>query len=99
LGNGRFYGGSFELFPHASLHDGLLDVCVLPKVTPWRILQALLGIATGRIHRFLPARLFRSSAVTLRSSARVGLQLDGDFAGELPVKFTVLPQSLRVIVP
>ena len=99
LGNGRFYGGSFAVFPKASLRDGLLDVCVMPTVNIWRPLQLALGLATGRVHRFWTARHFRSSTVTLRSSSRVGLQLDGEYAGELPVTFSVLSQALRVIVP
>ena len=99
LGNGRYYGGSFEFFPQASLRDGFLDVCVLPKVDVWSGLQALLGMATGRVLRFWPSRHFRLSTVTLRSSSRVGLQLDGEYAGELPVTFSMLPRALRVIVP
>jgi len=99
LGNGRFYGGSFELFPGASLRDGLLDVCVLPAVHAWPAIQAALGLVTGRLQRFLPSQHFRCPTVTLRSTTRVGLQLDGEFAGELPVTFSVLPQVLRVIVP
>jgi diacylglycerol kinase (ATP) len=99
LGNGRYYGGSFEFFPEASLRDGFLDVCVLPKVNMWSGLQALLGMATGRVLRFWPARHFQTSSVTLRSSSRVGLQLDGEYVGELPAKFSVLPRALRVIVP
>lgn len=99
VGNGRYYGGSFEVFPAASLRDGLLDVCVLPTVNAWRPPQLALGLLTGRVHRFWAVRQFRSSTVTLRSSARVGLQLDGEFAGELPATFSVRPQALRVIVP
>jgi diacylglycerol kinase (ATP) len=99
LGNGRFYGGSFEVFPGASLRDGLLDVCVMPTVTALRPLQLALGLATGRVHRFWTSHHFRCSTVTIRSSSRVSLQLDGEYAGELPVTFSVLPQALRVIVP
>ena len=32
IGNGRFYGGPFEIFPRADLRDGLLDVCVFLRV-------------------------------------------------------------------
>jgi diacylglycerol kinase (ATP) len=99
LGNGRYYGGSFEVFPGASLRDGLLDVCVLPTITAWRPVQCALGLATGRVHRFWESQHFRSSTVTLRSSSRVGLQLDGEYAGELPVTFSMRSQALRVIVP
>jgi YegS/Rv2252/BmrU family lipid kinase len=99
VGNGRFYGGSFEFFPGASLRDGLLDVRVLPKISARGVLQAALGLATGRVSRFLPMRQFRSPTVSLRSSSRVGLQLDGEYAGELPAAFSVLRQAVRVIVP
>jgi YegS/Rv2252/BmrU family lipid kinase len=99
LGNGRYYGGSFEFFPRASLRDGCLDVCILPKVSLWSALQGALGMATGRVHRFWPVRHFRSPTVTLRGSGRIGFQLDGEYAGELPATFSVLSQALRVIVP
>ena len=99
LGNGRYYGGSFEFFPKASLRDGLLDVCVLPKVSMWQGLKTLLGIATGQALRFWPRQHFRAPSITLSSPSRVGLQLDGEFAGDLPARFSVLPQALRVIVP
>ncbi len=32
VGNGRLYGGSYRMFPGADLRDGLLDVCVFPRV-------------------------------------------------------------------
>ncbi len=99
LGNGRYYGGSFELFPGASLRDGCLDVCVLPSVTAWRAVQTVLGLATGRVQRFLPTRSFRLPTLTLSSRSRVSLQLDGEFAGELPATFSISPLALRVIVP
>jgi diacylglycerol kinase (ATP) len=99
LGNGRFYGGSFEVFPQASLRDGLLDVCVLPKADVSFCLKALFGMTTGRILRFLPTQHFRASSITLCSDTSVGLQLDGEYAGELPVRFSVLRQALRVIIP
>jgi YegS/Rv2252/BmrU family lipid kinase len=99
LGNGRFYGGSFYVFPGAGLRDGLLVVCVMPTVNFWRPIQLALGLATGRVHRFWTTQHFRSSTLTLRAASRVGLQLDGEYAGELPVTFSVLPQALRVIVP
>jgi diacylglycerol kinase (ATP) len=99
LGNGRFYGGSFAVFPHASLQDGELDVCVIEKLSAARVIELALGVATGRVYRFCQAQLLRSPTIKLTSSSRVLLQLDGENAGELPVTFSVLPKVLRVIVP
>jgi diacylglycerol kinase (ATP) len=99
LGNGRFYGGSFAVFPAACLQDGLLDICVIEKLTAARVVELALGIVTGRLYRFCPALHLHSSSVRLSSSTRVLLQLDGENAGELPVTFSVLPKVLRVVVP
>jgi diacylglycerol kinase (ATP) len=99
VGNGRFYGGSFAVFPKANLQDGLLDVCVIEKLDAARVIKLALGIVTGCLYRFCPALHLHSSSVTLSSSTRVLLQLDGENAGELPVIFSVAPKVLRVIVP
>jgi YegS/Rv2252/BmrU family lipid kinase len=32
IGNGKFYGGSYEILPGADLRDGLLEVCIFPRV-------------------------------------------------------------------
>ncbi len=97
IGNGRFYGGSFAVFPAASLQDGLLDVCVLPKVTWPRLMAAAPGLLTGR--ELCSALHFSLRSVTLTSTSRVMLQLDGENACELPATLSIRPKALRVIVP
>jgi YegS/Rv2252/BmrU family lipid kinase len=99
IGNGRFYGGSFAVFPAASLQDGLLDVCVLPKVTWPRLLAAAPGLLTGRLFELCSALHFSLPSVTLTSASRVILQLDGENACELPATLSIRPKALRVIVP
>ena len=99
LGNGRFYGGNFPLFPKANLQDGLLDTCIFPKANFAQIIRAGFGLLTGRLHQFCQTQQLQSSDVTLRSSSRVILQLDGDNVGELPARISILPRALRVITP
>jgi diacylglycerol kinase family enzyme len=99
IGNGRYYGGPLPVFPRASLEDGLLDVCVLPRTNLPRLAAVLAGLAIGRMHQFCGARQFTASRLTLTSPARVLLQLDGENVGELPATLSVEPKSLRVIVP
>jgi YegS/Rv2252/BmrU family lipid kinase len=99
IGNGRFYGGSFSVFPGASLQDGLLDICVLPKVSWAHLIAAVPGILTGRLYQLCSALHFSLRSVTLTSTSRVILQLDGENACELPATLSILPKTLRVIVP
>jgi YegS/Rv2252/BmrU family lipid kinase len=99
LGNGRFYGGPFALFPNARMDDGLLDVCVIPKVSLARAPAVLVGIAAGCLPRLCGATLLAAPSVTLTSAGRVLLQLDGENVGRLPATLSVEPRALRVIVP
>ena len=99
IGNGRFYGGSFAVFPAASLQDGLLDVCVLPKVTWTSLMATAPGLLTGRLAELSSAVHFSRRSVTLTSSSRVILQLDGENACELPATLSIRPKALHVIVP
>ena len=97
VGNGKFYGGPFEIFPRADLRDGMLDVCVLPRVN-WPV---LLRCAPGFVaRRKLPEKLvrrFRAAAFELSGDTTASFELDGELAGKLPVKFSVEREKLRVV--
>ncbi len=95
IGNGKFYGGPLEIFPQADLRDGLLDICVLPRVN-W---QVLCRCAPGLLlRRRLPetlVRRFRAAAFEL--SGESGFELDGEWVGKLPAQFGVERERLRVV--
>jgi diacylglycerol kinase (ATP) len=99
IGNGRFYGGSFPVFPLASLQDGMLDICVLPRVTWPGLLYIGMAMVAGGLDKVCAARHFSATAVTLTSESRVILQLDGENVCELPATISIVPQKLQVIVP
>ena len=99
VGNGKFYGGSFAILPHADLRDGRLDICALPRVN-W---TALLRSAPGLLLRGkLPASVAQHlSAETfeLVSESEAAFELDGEWVGKLPVTFSIEREKLRVVVP
>jgi YegS/Rv2252/BmrU family lipid kinase len=99
IGNGHLYGGELQVFPHANLRDGLLEVCVLPRVS-W---LALARCGPSLLLRgTIPASLtqtFRAESLTLSSPTRTPMETDGELAGLLPAKFSLQPSRLRVIVP
>jgi len=99
IGNGRLYGGSFAVFPEANLADGLLDVCVFPRVTWGTVLSCGWGLVTGRLHESGGARHFQAESFSLTAPTRTALELDGEWVGELPARFSVQRQLLRAIVP
>jgi diacylglycerol kinase (ATP) len=99
IGNGQLYGGQFKLFPKANSRDGLIDVCVFPRIT-W-LLLAFCGpglLLTGR----LPAsimRTFQTESLTLTSATPTPFEVDGELIGHLPATISAQRSKLRVIVP
>ena len=99
IGNGRLYGGKFTIFPEADVRDGLLDVCVFPRVNWLTLAWCGLPLLTRGSLPSNAVRRFRSARFTLTTSSRAALQLDGELVGELPATFSIQPRKLRVIVP
>lgn len=98
-GNGRYYGGSFAVFPSADLADGWMDVCCLPRTN----FSTLLKIAPGVLFRgLLPegqVRRVRTKKFELTAESQAAFELDGEWVGHLPATFSMSPQKVRVIAP
>ncbi len=99
IGNGRFYGGPLPVFHLASLTDGLLDVCVFPKVSIGTVLRYASGFVTGRVFPPRDMRYFQAEKITLSSAEPARFEIEGDVVGELPATFGIVPCGLRVVTP
>jgi YegS/Rv2252/BmrU family lipid kinase len=97
IGSGKFYGGPFEIFPRADLRDGMLDICVLPRVNWLTLLRCAPDFLARRKLPEKLARRFRAAAFELSGDTTASFELDGELAGKLPVKFSVERERLRVV--
>jgi diacylglycerol kinase family enzyme len=99
IGNGKFYGGNFPLFHKGDLQDGVLDAVVFPRVN-WQSLPGhLLNFVRGAMFKEGGSIYLQGKEFLLTASSRAGLQLEGEWVGELPAKITILPKALRVVAP
>ncbi len=99
VGNGRFYGGPLPAFPQADLRDGLLDICVLPRLNWLALLRCVPSLVLGREAPAAVVRNFQAVRFELGAETPTAFELDGEWAGHLPATFAVEPGRLRVIVP
>lgn len=96
VSNIQNYGGGLKPAPQASLEDGLLDLCIYPKVgypaTAWQMLST----AQGK-HLKLPGMLYlQAKQIELVTDPVEQVQLDGDpWTGTTPLHFEVVPRSLK----
>jgi diacylglycerol kinase (ATP) len=99
VGNGRFYGGRYVLFPSANLSNGLLEVTVFPRVNWGVVIRCGFNVLTGQDPTAGRACYLRGRSVQLACPAPVPFHVEGENAGHLPVSCSILPSSLRVLVP
>lgn len=99
IGNGRFYGGKYPLFPLADLRDGLLEVSVFPKVNLQGFARAGWGLLMNQLYTSGGAKHFKAAELQLYGSVPVPFHVEGENTGQLPAKFRIRPKALRVIVP
>jgi YegS/Rv2252/BmrU family lipid kinase len=99
VGNGRYYGGRFVLFPRADPCDGLLDVTVFPKVNWEILLRSGWGWLTNQLHAAAGCLTFQAESFTLTAPGGVALELDGENVGHLGATFSVRRRTLRVLTP
>jgi diacylglycerol kinase (ATP) len=99
VGNGRLYGGQFQVFPGADLADGKLDVCVFPQVNwPTLCRCGLALLIRGKLPEAKVIRL-RTASFTVLGKSSIRFEVDGELAGPLPARFSLQPAALRVLVP
>jgi diacylglycerol kinase (ATP) len=99
IGNGRLYGGNFPLFHKGDLQDGVLDAVVFEEVN-WKKLPSLgWDFLWGRLFKEGRTTYLQGQELSLQSDLRAAVQLDGEYVGELPARFSVMPRVLRVIAP
>ena len=98
VGNGRLYGGDYRVFQRADLRDGLLDLCVFPRINWFTLARCSPSLLLkGNLPEGVCVAL-QASEFTLSAPATTPFELDGELVGRLPAKFSVERARLRVIV-
>lgn len=99
VANGPYYGSGIRIAPEAKMNDGTLDVLLVRDV-PWtRLLEAIPILLTSGDLRFREIERFRGHRVRLEADRPVKVHGDGEFLGESPVEFSILPGAIRVMAP
>jgi len=97
VGNGKYYGGPFEVFPSADLCDGILDVCIFPRTDLGTLLRCAPDFLLRRKLPEKTVKRFRASSFDLTAESKANFELDGELIGALPVRFGVERERLRVM--
>ena len=99
VGNAHRYGGGIKIVPRAALDDGLLDVCVVGKISKLKVLFCLPIIYFGGHTRLKEVDYFQARTVRIEADQALELYADGELVSSTPVEISLVPRALRVIVP
>lgn len=98
-GNGQYHGGGMWVCPGASIDDGLLDVTVIKHLAPAELLKGLPALYNGGIYGHPKVQAFRVKHLEADSKELTLIEIDGEPLGRLPIEISILPQTLRILMP
>lgn len=92
VANGSTYGGGMKILPDASFKDGLLDLLYVNPVSKLRLLSIFPRVFRGTHTKHPAVHLLRAAKFEITAST--DSYADGEFAGSLPIKLSVLKDGL-----
>ncbi len=98
VANGQFVAGGLPIAPQADLRDGLLDVVIVPRRSPAKMMLLAAEMLLGN-HLSTNAVIFRrAKKISVRSRPGMWFNVDGELVGNDPAVFQVLPGALEFVI-
>ena len=99
IANGPQYGSGAIIAPRARSDDGLLEVCILEKLSVLSAAAKVYRLFNGTIDRVSGYRSFQTSSVTIERTEPGLIHVDGEpHMAAARLQIDVLPGKLRVAV-
>ncbi len=97
----KYSGGGMSLVPHAQYDDGLLALTLAGPISKLGVLLNTYRFYNDSVGEHAQIETFQVKEVEIQAaeSEPTLLEVDGEFLGETPARFEIIPNALRVIVP
>jgi YegS/Rv2252/BmrU family lipid kinase len=99
VARGKKYGGNVTIAPAGDISGETFQVIALLRKGRWPIAKFALDVLRGTHAASRHVLIRESPTLFVRSGVPSACQVDGEFLGSLPVRFTVTDDLLRVVVP
>ncbi len=96
VGNSRQYGGGIRIVPAANIDDGVLDYCIVHRMSRFQLLKTLPRAYTGAHVRSPFVETGRGREFFVESEQPLEVYADGELVTKTPVKFGLEREKLRV---
>ncbi|MBC8501035.1 MAG: diacylglycerol kinase family lipid kinase [DPANN group archaeon] len=99
ISNVKRYGGNIKITPEAELDDGYLDLCIFKNRDVWSVMKYVIGVASGQISKLKEIKHYKIKKADIKAKNKVLYHTAAEIGGTTPVKVSVLPRKLEIIVP
>ncbi len=98
VGVGRFHAGPFPLSPGATITDGQLNVYALEETSRWSLFKYACHLPGGHHVAMKEVSGVKTESGLLSTTPIQRVTVDGEVSLETPIKFGIVPASVRVKV-
>ena len=108
IANSNQFGNNFTIAPQASLHDGLLDIIVVNKMSKFKMLWNLLKqIINGQVrpyedkkYHYNQIHYFQTKKLSIHNPQLAPLHIDGDPAATAAIfEIKIIEKAFRLLMP
>lgn len=97
IANGRRFAGGFYLTPKALADDGLLDVCMIKKLSLSERFSILLMVPKGKHISDRRVNYYQTRSINLEFPEVVPFHVDGELNFSDKINVTIMPEALKII--
>lgn len=98
ISNSSSIGGFKKIAPKADVLDGLLDIVIVKKSDVANLANIFFNIFSGEHINHPNVIYFKSNNIKLNTTDDVSIDIDGEYGGQLPATFGILPKSFKILV-
>ena len=108
IANSNQFGNNFTIAPRASLHDGLIDIVVVNKMSRLRMIGAVLKqVSNGQVRLYEDKKFhhndihyFQTKKITIKNPGLAPLHIDGDPVETAAVfEIEIIEKAFKLLMP
>lgn len=103
IANGQFYGGGYKCAPLATVNDGIMDLCLVEKISRFKIMNLIGSYKLGehlenpKINKYIYYQ--KCKQVNIKSNEPLNICIDGESYIHEEVELTIEKNSLKFWLP
>ena len=91
------FGGGMKIAPKALMGDGLLDVCIVGGVAPFKLFCMFPSVYSGNHLKIREVEYFKTRKLRVETEHPLAVYADGELVCRTPVEVGVHPAALQVV--